>query len=252
LHPVEIAGQMAVLDRATHGRAYLGLVRGSWLDALGIELERPIARLRDTIGIVRYLLAGQSHGFQGEVFSIAPGAGLQYAPLRAEVPIMLGTWGKRTACALGPLVDEVKVGGSTNPAMASQMRQWLPAHVGVCLGAVAVVDRDRAAARARARQELALYLPVVTALDVTLDDPEWAARIAEHARHGNTEALVRDISDQMLDRFAFAGTPDDILGQIADLRAAGVTRIEFGTPHGLDSVRGLRLLAEEVLPFIAR
>ena len=34
LHPMEIAGQIAVLDLATHGRAYLGLARGSWLDQL--------------------------------------------------------------------------------------------------------------------------------------------------------------------------------------------------------------------------
>src|SRR4051812_40722507 len=34
LHPIEIAGQVAVLDQATGGRAYLGLARGAWLDAI--------------------------------------------------------------------------------------------------------------------------------------------------------------------------------------------------------------------------
>src|SRR5215212_7199614 len=37
LHPVEIAGQIAALDAASSGRAYLGLVRGAWLEAIGIE-----------------------------------------------------------------------------------------------------------------------------------------------------------------------------------------------------------------------
>ena len=56
-----------------------------------------------------------------------------------------------------------------------------------------------------------------------------------------------------LDHFAFAGTPDDILRQVNLLQHAGVTRIEFGTPHGLVSPeRGLRLLGEHVLPRIAR
>ena len=32
LHPVEIAGQIAALDAVSGGRAYLGLVRGSWLE----------------------------------------------------------------------------------------------------------------------------------------------------------------------------------------------------------------------------
>jgi 5,10-methylenetetrahydromethanopterin reductase len=238
LHPVEIAGQTAVLDLATAGRAYLGLVRGSWLDALGIEVRRPITRLRETIEMVRYLLAQRTDGFTGQVFSIEPGATLRYVPLRANVPVVLGTWGQQTARALGHLVDEVKIGGSANPAMARQMRNWLPRHVGVCVGAVTVVDRDRAAARARARQELALYLPIVAPLDVTLDTSE---QIRPH-----------DISDEMLERFAFAGTPDDILRQVASLRVAGATRVEFGTPHGLDAQTGLKLIGEQILPFIDR
>jgi 5,10-methylenetetrahydromethanopterin reductase len=236
LHPVEIAGQTAALDLASNGRAYLGLVRGSWLDSLGIEQSRPITRLRETIDVVRYLLADRDEGYRGQLYQIAPGVQLKYRPLRAHVPIVLGTWGERTARALGGLVDEVKVGGSANPAMARVMRQWLPPHVGLCLGAVTVVDRHRAAARARAREELALYLPIVARLDITLD----VAR-ADH------------ISDELLDRFAFAGTPDDILRQVGNLQAAGVTRVEFGTPHGLDSpMTGLRLLGEHVLPHLKR
>src|SRR5207253_6051986 len=34
LHPVEIAGQIAALDLASSGRAYLGLARGAWLEKL--------------------------------------------------------------------------------------------------------------------------------------------------------------------------------------------------------------------------
>ena len=186
----------------------------------------PITRLRETIEIVRYLLGGRTDGYRGEVFQVAPGAALNYQPLRSSVPIVLGTWGERTARALGSLVDEVKVGGSANPEVARRMRQWLPPNVGVCLGAVCVVDRDGEAARAKARRELELYLPVVQKLDGGPPD---------------------------LDHFAFAGTPDDILRQVNTLRAAGVSRIEFGTPHGIDQPEtGLRLLGEHVLPRIER
>ena len=37
LHPYEIAGQTAMLDLASGGRAYLGLVKGAWLDRLGLD-----------------------------------------------------------------------------------------------------------------------------------------------------------------------------------------------------------------------
>ena len=44
-HPVEIAGQVAYLDMASRGRAFYGLVRGAWLDQLGIDQNRSIAAI---------------------------------------------------------------------------------------------------------------------------------------------------------------------------------------------------------------
>ncbi len=246
LHPVEVAGQIAFLDAVTSGRAYLGLARGSWFESLGLSVDRPIARLREAIEVVRYLLRGESGGYRGSVYTVAPGSRLQYAPLRNQIPITLGTWSERTARVVGPLATEVKIGGSTNPRMVARMQAWLPPDVGICAGAVTVVDRDGAAARALARREVAMYLPIVASLDATLDDPEWVRRIRASAQ--DSTQIGRDISDAMLERFAFAGTPDDIVRQVHAVYAAGATRVEFGTPHGLDAVTGIRLLGEAVLP----
>ena len=80
LHPVEIAGQIAALDAVSSGRAYLGLVQGSWLDALGIETRRPLTAIRDAVEVIRRLLAGDESGFEGEQFSLAQGARLRYEP----------------------------------------------------------------------------------------------------------------------------------------------------------------------------
>src|SRR5207245_2365256 len=78
LHPVEIAGQAAALDLASHGRAYVGLVSGAWLDRLGLREDRPLTRLREAVEVIRRLLAGDRSGFSGERFSLALGAGLAY------------------------------------------------------------------------------------------------------------------------------------------------------------------------------
>jgi 5,10-methylenetetrahydromethanopterin reductase len=246
LHPVEIAGQIAFLDAVTGGRAYLGLARGAWLGTVGVSPERPLTRLRESIEVVRYLLSGRTEGYSGDLYPVATGAHLQYAPPRARVPITLGTWGERTARMIGPLVDEVKIGGSTNPDMVTRMRQWLPERVGICAGAVSVVDRDRTAARALARREVAMYLAVVGQLDLTIEDPDWLARIRGHAQ--DYASISRDISDTQLERFAFAGSPDDIVRQVHAVYTAGATRVEFGTPHGLDAATGIRLLGDAVLP----
>ncbi|MCC6705713.1 MAG: LLM class flavin-dependent oxidoreductase, partial [Thermomicrobiales bacterium] len=115
LHPVEIAGQIALLDQASGGRAYLGLVRGAWLDALGIEDRKPITRLRETVEVVRALLAGDEAGYQGEFFSLPPGRLFNYPVERPTVPLMIGSWGPKLLQYAGEVADEVKIGGSANP-----------------------------------------------------------------------------------------------------------------------------------------
>jgi 5,10-methylenetetrahydromethanopterin reductase len=261
VHPVEIAGQVALLDLATRGRAYLGLGRGAWLDALGLETRRPVETLREAVLLVRHLLARRPEAFEGAIFRRAAGASLRYQPHRADVPIMLGTWGPRTARLAGEVADEIKVGGSANPALVGHLRPAIEAGlaragrpsgaVGVCLGAVTVMDEDRDAARALARREVALYLPVVAPLDPTMTDHDWLARVTAAAVRRDYGAVERDISDAVLDRFAFAGNPADVARQVEALVDGGATRVEFGTPHGIDPVRGIRLLGERVLPALA-
>jgi 5,10-methylenetetrahydromethanopterin reductase len=257
LHPLEIAGQVALIDHATGGRAYLGLARGAWLERIGVVQPRPVQTLRETILLVRHLLARRPEAFNGQVWRHAAGATLQYLPLRASVPVTVGTWGPTTARMAGELADEVKIGGSANPAIVARLRPEL-SHgcrqrertedsVGICLGAVTVVDTDRELARALARREVALYLTVVAELD-PLTDPEWLERIRAATARNDLEAIARDISDDVLDRFAFAGSPRDLVRQVESLAAAGATRIEFGTPLGPNSADAIRLLGEHVIP----
>ena len=258
VHPVEIAGQAAMLDLVSDGRAYLGLARGAWLDQIGVEVRRPLQTLREAVLVVKHLLAGRTEAFDGEIFQLAANTTLNYTPRRDHIPMMIGTWGKHTAVLAGELADEIKVGGSSNPAMVGALSPALregerrggrePGTVGMCFGAVTVVDEDREAARAKVRREAALYLPVVAALDPTLDDPEWLARVQALSARKDYEAISRMISDALLDKFAFAGNPADIIARTEALRDAGATRVEFGTPHGLDSAHGIRLLGEQVLP----
>src|SRR5258708_32680600 len=95
--------------------------------------------------------------------------------------------------------------------------------VDICLGAVSVVDLDRARARALARHEVALYAPVVASLDPSLADADWLKRIAEPARRGDKGAGAALIPDAALDSLAFAGTPAHVVRQVDDLARARVS-----------------------------
>ncbi len=258
LHPVEIAGQIAVLDHVSNGRAYLGLAKGAWFGQIGVNQPRPVATLREAALCVRHLLRRDPAAFNGEIFTLQAGSVLNYAPLRESVPLMIGTWGAQTAAMAGEIADEIKVGGSANPMMVGTMRAHLamgeqragrtPGSVGVCLGAVTVIDEDREAARAWVRKEAALYVPVVAPLDPSFDDTEWLARVKQLDAIKDYQAISSMISDAQLDKLAFAGNVHDVIRQCEKLRAAGCSRIEFGTPHGLQSADGIRLLGEQVLP----
>jgi len=253
LHPVEIAGQIAALDALSGGRAYLGLVRGSWLEALGIEPRRSLTSLREAVEIVRRLLAGDTGGFAGEVFSLAPGAGLRSEPLRRRVPVLIGTWGVKVAALAGEVAQELKIGGTANPELVPIVRERIGNdEVRIVVGAVTVVDEDGAAARQRARAEAALYFPVVAGLDSTMEVP---SRLVEEVRRlvdvGDSQAAGELIPDELLDRLAFSGTPEQVARQAAALYEAGAARVEFGTPHGLAPRLGVELLAARVVPEFA-
>ena len=259
LHPVEIAGQMAMLDAASDGRAWLGLARGAWLELLGLTDDRPLTRIRETVAVVRHILAGNEAPFTGERFPLPAGRLLQYPVRRPAVPILIGSWGPRLLRLAGEIADEVKVGGSTNPDLVPAVRHHIVAGeraagrnegtVGICFGAVTVVDEDGVAARTRARIEAARYLPVVAPLDPTVRiAPETLTRMAALVDAGDEAGADDLVPDDLLDRFAFSGTPEQVAEQAERLFAAGVTRVEFGTPHGLTDDLGLQLLCERVLP----
>jgi 5,10-methylenetetrahydromethanopterin reductase len=259
LAPYEIAGQIAALDLASRGRAYLGLARGSWLAAVGIAQPRPVAALAEAAEVVYRLLGGRTGGFEGRVFRLAPGTALRYPVHRPDPPLLLGAWGPKGAALAGRIASEIKVGGTANPALVPVIRDRLragaaaagrdPAEVGIVVGAVTVVDTDGAAARERARTEVAMYLAVVAGLDPTVSVPAGLlGRVQRAVAAGDHRGAGRLIPDDLLDRFAFAGTPEQVARQAKGLIDAGVRRVEFGTPHGLTDDRGIELLGAEVLP----
>lgn len=251
-HPVEIAGQLAALDAASGGRAYLGLARGAWLDGIGVDQPRPLRALRETWEITRRLLRGDASGYSGELFKVAPGFALQHPIRRPEVALLIGTWGERTAALAGEIAGELKVGGSANPELVPVMRRWLGVaseKTGIVLGAVTVVDADRDAARALARARVAMYFDIVAPHDPTLDLRDGLLEELRAAlRSGDHVAAGRLIPEDLLDRFAFAGTPEDVVARCRALFDAGVKRVEFGVPWGLTTDQGLRLLGDKVLP----
>lgn len=262
-HPINIAGNIALVDEASNGRAYLGIARGGWLDFVGVHPKRAVTALREAMLAVRHLLRRSTEPLSGEIFPIAGGDSLRWSILRSEIPFLLGTWGEQTIRACMGEIGAVKIGGSANPHVIPHFRAIIDdaaaaagrtgGDVEIVIGAVCVVDEDGAAARQLAKREVALYLPIVAELDATVTlDPDLVQRLKTAAAAYDFVAAAALVSDELLAKFAFAGTPDQVAAHAASLFAAGAQRVEFGTPHGITPEAGMRLLGTRVLPALAR
>lgn len=248
-HPINIAANIALLDEASNGRAFLGLARGSWLEFIGIEPEMPITAVSEAFATIRHLIRQDKRPLNGKCFSLAGGDAFRWQIKRADIPFLLGSWGPKTIAACADQIDEVKLGGTANPAIIQKIRNQVAPHISLVAGAVTVVDQDGNAARQLAKREAALYLSVIAKLDDTLGiEPKLLRRIEEATAVYDYDRVAANISDELLTKLAFAGTPDEVANQAKQLLDAGAGRVEFGTPHGVTAVEGLRLLGEHVLP----
>jgi 5,10-methylenetetrahydromethanopterin reductase len=264
IHPLDIAAQTALLAEVAPGGVYVGLARGAWLAEHGIQEHTPsIQAIREAADIIRYMLSGSTGGYQGEVFTLAEHVRAPYPLPEKPVPLLIGTWGKQLCAVGGEIADEVKVGGSANPDIVPVIQSYIrageekasrpPGTVRVVMGAVCVADDDREQARQAARRAVALYLPVVAPLDPTVQaEPEIIARLEECVQQGELDEAAALIPDDLLNRFAFAGDAYDLIDHAERLFAAGAGRVEFGTPHGLQPEKGIRILGEKVLPALRK
>ena len=231
IHPYEVAGQIAMLDAMSDGRAYLGLAKGAWLERLGIDEERPLVALGEAVEIIRALLAGDDGGVDGSRFTLAPGTKLAYPRVRSAVPLLIGTWGRETMSWAATVADEIKLGGTANPDFVRVAREWIAdPDVGIVTGCVTVVDEDGDWARERAREVVEDYLGVVAHLDPTL--------------------ALEPGEPPPVERFCIAGTPGDVAARVTELWEAGADRVELGTPQGRTTLGGVDLICERVVPLL--
>lgn len=255
-----IVGDISRLDELSDGRAYLGLAPGSWMEQVGLA-PATVQQLREAADVSRYLLEKREDGFEGQYYKVEPGFKVNYPTPLHRVSLLIGAWGPNMAALAGEIADEIKVGGSANPLLVPVMRDRVnvgvqragrePDDIGIVFGAVTVVDEDRNTALAVARERAVVYINVVGDKDPTAmaDFGEEIASIKKATSVGDIETAVKHLPDELTRRFMFAGTPEDIIKQTEEIFKAGASRVEFGSPHGVNQVDGINLLGEKVLPY---
>lgn len=106
--PTLLAQSAATLDALSHGRTILGIgtsgpqVIEGWH---GMPFDKPVARTRETIEIVRMVLRREKAIYEGEVFRLTKGLRLINHPVRDAVPIVVASLGPRNVEMTAELAD---------------------------------------------------------------------------------------------------------------------------------------------------
>ncbi len=108
INPAELAMFAATMDELSGNRFNLGLAAGAkeFLNWVGLAQERPLAAMRETITIVRRLLAGETAELNGQFLQWSPETFLRFTAPRVT-PIYVGAMGPKMLQLAGELGDGI-------------------------------------------------------------------------------------------------------------------------------------------------
>ncbi|EFW92032.1 methylenetetrahydromethanopterin reductase [Haladaptatus paucihalophilus DX253] len=250
-HPVTLASRVATLDEASDGRAVFGVGAGdrSTLRNLGIDRDRPLRRVLETMKVSKDLWAGERVTHDGTF--TARDAGLNYDV--GEIPVYVGAQGPHmlrmsAKHADGALVnashprdfdwasDRIEEGLAERPDERGEFDFAAYACVSVA--------EDGDAAREAARPPVA-FIAGGTAepvLDRHGIDEEAAGEIGKSIEAGEFAAAFEAVTPAMIDAFCIAGTPETVADRIAAVLDYADSFVA-GSPLGPDRENAVSLVA---------
>jgi 5,10-methylenetetrahydromethanopterin reductase len=235
-HPALTAAAFATMDDLSRGRCVLGLGGGLEQPAFWKhERAHPLAAVRDTTLIVRRMLRGERVTYQGKVISVE-GAALNFRPFRAELPILIAARGKKMIELAGEIADIVHLAaffmGVGHRREELERVASGAERAGRSMGSFEIditmpcsVSEDGAAARRAAKRPAAMgILWMAGAEKYSRERADWKPpkefRVPEHVVSALAKwdfwtkpylpaELADLITDDVLDQFALAGTPEE-------------------------------------------
>ena len=263
--PVQIARAAATVDEVSSSRFKLGLGTANVanvLTPLGIPLDRPVGRLRDSISIVRSLLRGEPVNFESER-DVLRNISLEFTPRRADVPIYIGTRGPGMLALAGEIADGVLIESLFNgdgfsyvfeniDRGAERSGRDLATFDAVSWQVVQVTD-DPAPALAAKKPWLARTIQVGPrpALERIGMAPEVLDAVEGHNAAGDRDAAIEAVTDETVLCTMIIGRPEEVaerVGAVLRSRATAMNLLLLGPTQELATT--LARFAQEVLPLV--
>jgi len=242
-HPTMMAMEIGALDELSNGRVgvSIGAGIGSAVEKMGLSAAKPLGALRDTVTILRALLAGEVVNHEGSAFC-ARNVKLDFKT-RKDIPLFLAGRGEKTLMLCGQAADGLIVSNMCAAAYSAKCADIVHAAAShanrpaprIIQYMPCAVAADGAKAVAAAKRMLGELVPsfwslsqrVASAksallLETGIEEEEFA-RVSQLIRDGGDPAEVLD--DRFVRAFAIAGTPEECVAQARNYGAAGVNEI---------------------------
>jgi len=271
-HPVQIAMEARVMQDLAGDRFLLGLGASKiFMKEIGEgegEKVGPATVMRESIEIIKGVLAGSAFEFQGKVFqaNVPPLKPDAHTP-RGIPPIYIAGTGPVLQRNSGVIGDGLLTASITTPAFVRYSRKNMeegarkagkdPSQL--VLGSVIVgsIHRDSAKGKEGAREQAAMYLAnkvqnIKGSADVLLESAGLTfgelRPIADAMERGGRKAAARAVTDEILHKVCpIAGTPEQCITRIEEYRDAGCTHIMLEI-WGEDRTGQAKLFGDAVLP----
>jgi 5,10-methylenetetrahydromethanopterin reductase len=241
-NPARLASLFSTLDDLAPGRILCGL--GAWWDPLaskvGIDRRKPLAMMRETVTVVRALLANETVTFHGEHVHL-DGVELDYVyqERRAkDVPIYIGATGMKMMELTGEIADGVVLNYLVSPDYNERAMEALAAGASRAGRSVDDLDRpqlvvcsvheDRAVALDMARMMVTQYLGqqphIMAASGVPQELLDEVGKVLTWpATHEQVAAASKLVPDEIVQMLTASGTAAEARESVARYMANGCT-----------------------------
>ncbi|MET9031212.1 LLM class flavin-dependent oxidoreductase [Nocardia sp. NPDC004168] len=247
-HPAMLAMELAGLARIYPGRvrATIGLGNGFWLQQLGLTPAKPLTAVKETLDVLRELLAG------GKVNRTT--STHHYGDIKLEFPpeqvpqLWFGAVNEKALRVSGEKADGVLLSVLAGPSYITWARGLVDEagrDLPLTAFVLAAVDDDDQAAREAVRGAVGFFLKAECHTALVGQSP-FAADIRKRvAALGPDEELI--VEDKWVDEFAVAGSPLKVRAQLQDLLDAGATSLSLWLFPPDQASAQLERLANDVL-----
>ncbi len=279
--PALSAAAAVTLNEISEGRAVIGLGAGDkvTLEALGIEREKPVSTVVESIQCVKALTQGKRVSMDGRAirFQGAKLSMVEREPLRdgqgnpvfkdgkrvrigPKIPVYAGVQGPLMIQETAAVADGLLINAShpLDFEVAMNIIRKGATKAGrdikeLDIGAYTAcsIAKSRGEAMSGATKIIVAYIvagapeAVLIRHDLNLKKCQDIKRALRRGRH---RLAHEKVSDRMVEAFAIVGNPEYCIQCMEELRKTGVTHFVAGSPLGPDKINAIKMIGQHVIP----